>query len=296
MKELALEEQRTKVDGYLTIMQNNVSRSSAQKQYMDTLNSISMNTDTPQFYDAQIGNNQSLISSLQSELSNLEAQNMADPDNKLGDAMQSLRQQIASAQLEVKNLRLQRLQAWKNPFNNSMDDMEIKYMQERVNLGPGVSDDSFLARDLRIRELQERKSLVDKTLAQRRADLGNYSKGSSEYEQVMKDIRDLTKQSLQAQLGIHQELKSQMGGTFNLPDGVSAMSQYDYMARKGSHSNFTVQSGDMYVNITLPNVTDKTGSKQLSDLGRSLGRGLADGRSQALRTQLNSGPLGYRSF
>ncbi|MCY8745100.1 phage tail tape measure protein [Bacillus licheniformis] len=297
MKELQLEEQRTKVDGYISIMQNNVSRIQARKQYEDTLNSLTMNTESPEYIDAQINSNRGAIYQMQSELANLQSQNMADPDNKLQDAILGLQQQIASAQVEVKNLRLQRLQAWRTPFNNSMDDLEIKFLQDRVSLGSaGVSDDSYLAKDLRIRELQERKSLVDKTLAQRRADLANYSKGSSEYEQIMKDIRDLTKQSLQAQLGIHQELKAQMGGTFNLPDGVHAMSQYDYMASKGSHSNLTLQSGDMYVNITLPNVTETTGSQQLANIGNSLGMGLAQGRTAQLRNQINSSPYSYRTF
>lgn len=296
MKELELEEQRAKVEGYISIMQQNVSRITARKTYQDTLNSISMNADSPAYIDSQIGTSQEAINAMQSELANLQAQALADPDNQLEDAILGLKQQIASAQVEVKSLRLQRLASWRTGFGNDMDDMEIKYLRERVNLGPGVSDDSYLARDLRIRELQERKNVVDRSLAQRRSELAAYTPGSSEYEQIMKDIRDLTKQSLNAQLGIHQELKAQMGGTFNLPEGVRVMSQYDYMAGKGTHSNFTVQSGDMYVNVTLPNVTGTTGSQQLANIGQQLGNGLAQARASQLRTQLNSGPFGYRSF
>lgn len=295
-REKQLEAQRIETEFYITNAQKGFSRAQARKQYRDTLNALVMNTDSARYIDSQITSSQQMISEMKTQLAELQAKSLADPDGELQDAILSLQQQIASAELEVKNLRLQRLSSWRNSFGNNMDDIEIKYLQERVNLGPGLSDDSFLARDLRIRELQERKSLIDKQLAERRAELSNYSKGSSAYEQIMKDIRELMKQSLQAQLGIHQELKAQVGGTFNLPDGVRVMSQYDYMARKGTHSSVTVQSGDMYVNVILPNVTDKTGSQQLYNIGYRLGQGLAQSRAAQLRNQLNSGPLGYRSF
>lgn len=295
-REKQLEAQRIETEFYITNAQKGFSRAQARKQYQDTLNALVMNIDSARYIDSQIASSQQMISEMKTQLAELQAKSLADPDGELQDAILSLRQQIASAELEVKNLRLQRLSSWRHDFSNNMDDIEIKYLQERVNLGHGVPDDSFLARDLRIRELQERKALIDKQLAERRAELSNYSKGSSEYEQIMKDIRELMKQSLQAQLGIHQELKAQVGGTFNLPDGVRVMSQYDYMASKGTHSSITVQSGDMYVNVILPNVTDKTGSQQLYNIGYQLGQGLAQSRASQLRNQLNSGPLGYRSF
>lgn len=295
MKELEIQQQRAEVEGYLAIMQANVSRANARRMYSDTMNSLSMNTDSPEFIDSQIGTSQTAISEMQNELASLEAQNLADPDNQLGDAIDGLKQQIASAQVEVKNLRLQRLASWKTGFGNDMDDMEIKYLQERVNLG-GAADDGFLARDLRVRELQERKNVVDTSLAARRAELLGYSEGSSEYEQIMADIRDLTKQSLTAQLGIQDELKAQIGGTFNLPEGVQVMSQYDYMAGKGTHSNMSVQAGDMYVNVTLPNVTGSTSSQQLANIGSQLGQGVAQARTNQMRSQLNSAPWGYKTY
>ncbi|HGN6577957.1 phage tail tape measure protein [Bacillus cereus] len=297
-KKKQIEAQRIKTEFYVNDTQKGFSRAQAKKQYKDTLNAISMNTESPTYIDSQIVSSQSMIGEMKSKLANLQSQQLADPDGQLQDTIQGLSQQIASAELEVKNLRIQRLTAWRHDFGNNMDDLEIKYMQERVNFGPSIGDDSFLARDLRVRELQDRKSLIDKTLAVRIAERnsGKFEEGSSEYEQVMKDIRELTKQSLQAQIGIHQELRAQMGGTFNLPEGVQVMSQYDYLTSKGTHSNFSVQSGDMYVNITLPNVTGQTSSQQLANLGMNLGKGLAQGRTTPLRNQLNSAPWGYPTF
>ncbi|WP_426952432.1 phage tail tape measure protein [Bacillus mycoides] len=297
-KKKQIEAQRMKTEFYINDTQKGFSRAQAKKQYKDTLNAISMNTESPTYIDSQIVSSQSMIGEMKSKLANLQSQQLADPDGQLQDTIQGLSQQIASAELEVKNLRIQRLTAWRHDFGNNMDDLEIKYMQERVNFGPSIGDDNFLARDLRVRELQDRKSLIDKTLAVRIAERnsGKFEEGSSEYEQIMKDIRELTKQSLQAQVGIHQELRAQMGGTFNLPEGVQVMSQYDYLTSKGTHSNFSVQSGDMYVNITLPNVTGQTSSQQLANLGMNLGKGLAQGRTTPLRNQLNSAPWGYPTF
>ncbi|MFY0215000.1 phage tail tape measure protein [Bacillus cereus] len=297
-KKKQIEAQRIKTEFYVNDTQKGFSRAQAKKQYKDTLNAISMNTESPTYIDSQIVSSQSMIGEMKSKLANLQSQQLADPDGQLQDTIQGLSQQIASAELEVKNLRIQRLTAWRHDFGNNMDDLEIKYMQERVKFGPSIGDDSFLARDLRVRELQDRKSLIDKTLAVRIAERnsGKFEEGSSEYEQIMKDIRELTKQSLQAQIGIHQELRAQMGGTFNLPEGVQVMSQYDYLTSKGTHSNFSVQSGDMYVNITLPNVTGQTSSQQLANLGMNLGKGLAQGRTTPLRNQLNSAPWGYPTF
>lgn len=292
-REKALEAQRIQTEYYINDANKSFSRAQARKQYTDTLNQLTMNTESPQYIDSQIASTRTMIAEMTQKLGELQSRSIADPDGELQDTIQNLKQQIASAEVEVKNLRLQRLTAWRTPFTNSLDDVEIKYLQKRVSLGPSVDDDSILARDLRIQELQERKSVIDRALAQRRADLTT-AKNDQEFQQIMKDIRDLTKQSLQAQLSMNQELKAQLGGTFNLPDGVRAMSQYDYMASKGSHSNFTIQSGDMYVNITLPNVTDKTGSQQLTAIGVQLGQALAQGKADALRSQLNSGPYGYR--
>ncbi|MGQ0421079.1 hypothetical protein ACT4US_20285 [Bacillus sp. HC-Mk] len=51
----------------------------------------------------------------------------------------------------------------------------------------------FLARDLRVRELQDRKSLIDKTLAVRIAERnsGKFEEGSSEYEQIIHIITEI---------------------------------------------------------------------------------------------------------
>lgn len=297
-KQAELESQQIETDFYINKATKGFSRAQSEKSYQDTLNALYMNTESPQYIDSQINSSKDALSIMRSELSSLQAQNLADPDNQLEDAMLDLKSQIASTELEVKNLRLQRLTAWRNDYDVDMEENEIKYLQERVNLGMGGSTDNILSQDVRLRELNDQKNIIDRALSQRVAerDSGKYQEGSSEYEQIMKDIRDLTKQSLNAQLGIQTELKNSLGGTFNLPDGVKVMSQYDYMAGKGTHSNMTVQSGDMYVNITLPNVTGKTSTAQLQTIGTSLGSSLASGRASSMRNQMNAAPWGYSSF
>lgn len=291
--ELDLNEQRTSLEWYIDNAQRGMARAQARRTYKDTIGSLFVDTESSEYIGSRIGSSQTMINEMTAELESLKAQNLADPDNKLEDAILGLKQQIADAQVEVKNLRLQKLTSWRTGFGNDMDDLEIKYLQQRVNLG-GASDDSFISRNLRLRELQERRGLIEENLAQRKAELDDTT-NKEEYDQVMKDIRDLTKQSLQTQLGIQQELKNQ-GSTFNLPDGIRVMSQYDYMASRGTHSSMSAQLGDMHVQIMLPNITENSGSQQLNRIGQHLGQGLAQGRLQALRTQLYASPHDYRTF
>ncbi|MNR49753.1 hypothetical protein D3C85_1691710 [compost metagenome] len=84
-------------------------------------------------------------------------------------------------------------------------------------------------------------------------------------------------------------MKSQ-SGTFNLPDGIKPMSYYQHITRNATHSAYTVQGGDVNVQVVLPNVTDKTTEQQLYNIGRSLGRGLGDGSSGGLRLQQLGNP------
>jgi hypothetical protein len=114
--------------------------------------------------------------------------------------------------------------------------------------------------------------------------------GAEEAKVIQQQIRDLTKQSLQAQLGIWDEVKQQ-SGTFNLPDGIRPMSYYQHITRNSSSSAYTVQGGDVSVQVILPNVTDKTNEAQLYQIGRSLGRGFGDGTNGGLRLQQLGNPF-----
>ena len=93
-----------------------------------------------------------------------------------------------------------------------------------------------------------------------------------------------------------EKLKNLSGGTFHLPDGVRALTELDYMASKSTHSNLSFQTGDMYVNITLPNVTSNMSSQEIASIGSTLGWSIAQGRNVQLRSQLSRNSYGYRIF
>lgn len=294
--ELELEKNRLVIDTAVASVNKEVSRISSLKNYRDTLDSLSMDTTSRNYLDSKLINAQDSIRAMKEQLAIFkdEIKGQLDPDDKITDAITSLEQQIASAQVEVKNLRLQRLTLWKEPFNDKLEDVDIKYLQKQVALG-GVSSDSPILQNLRISEYNDRLAIITSELAGRRKELSS-ANNEEEINQINKDIRDLTKQSLQTQISIQQELKNISGGTFNLPDGVRALTEFDYMASKSTHSNFSIQSGDMYVNVTLPNVTSNMSSQELASIGAALGKGIAQGRNVQLRNQLSGNPYAYRTY
>lgn len=293
---LELEKNRLVIDTAIASVNKEVSRVSSLKNYRDTLDSISMDTTSRNYLDSKLINAQDSIRAMKEQLTIFkdEIKGQLDPDDKITDAITSLEQQIASAQVEVKNLRLQRLTSWKEPFNDKLEDVDIKYLQKQVALG-GVSSDSPVLQNLRISEYNDRLAVITSELAGRRKELSS-ANTEEEINQINKDIRDLTKQSLQTQISIQQELENISGGTFNLPDGVRALTEFDYMASKSTHSKFSIQSGDMYVNVTLPNVTSNMSSQELASIGAALGKGIAQGKNVQLRNQLSGNPYAYRTY
>lgn len=294
--ELELEKNKLVIDTAVASVNKEVSRISSLRNYRDTLDSLSMDTTSRNYLDSKLINAQDSIRAMKEQLAIFkdEIKGQLDPDDKITDAITSLEQQIASAQVEVKNLRLQRLTSWKEPFNDKLEYVDIKYLQKQVALG-GVSSDSPILQNLRISEYNDRLAIITSELAGRRKELSS-ANNEEEINQINKDIRDLTKQSLQTQISIQQELKNISGGTFNLPDGVRALTEFDYMASKSTHSNFSIQSGDMYVNVTLPNVTSNMSSQELASIGATLGKGIAQGRNVQLRNQLSGNPYAYRTY
>ena len=291
-KQLELEALRIETEFYINNAQRMFSRIMSQKQLSDTISAVLMHTESREYFDTLISNTVAAISEMRRELENLRGRSLADPDGKLRDAVLSLENQIASAELEVKNLRLQRLASWRRDYDRAIGEIEVQSLRQQVALG-AVSDDNPALRAIRIRELMARRNEIEKIIARLESEKA-LAQSEQELEQIMRDIRDLTKQSLQAQLGIYQELKSS-SGTFNLPEGVQVMTQFDYLMSKGTHRQLTIQSGDMYVTVVLPNVTSTSGT-QLRDIGFELGRGLAQGRMASLRNQINASPWSYRSY
>ncbi|WP_068498919.1 hypothetical protein [Paenibacillus kribbensis] len=102
-------------------------------------------------------------------------------------------------------------------------------------------------------------------------------------------------QSLQAQLGIWAGMES-LTGTFHMPGGVTELTQNEYLTRTNVQPSYTINSGDVVVHVTLPNVTNNVSPTQLETIGKRLGRGLKNGRVGSLRDQLLMNPTtAYRS-
>ncbi|AET59735.1 hypothetical protein HPL003_14920 [Paenibacillus terrae HPL-003] len=102
-------------------------------------------------------------------------------------------------------------------------------------------------------------------------------------------------QSLQTQLGIWAGMES-LAGTFHMPGGVTELTQNEYLTRTNVQPSYTINSGDVVVHMTLPNVTNNVSPTQLETMGNRLGRGLKNGRVGSLRDQLLMNPTtAYRS-
>lgn len=102
-------------------------------------------------------------------------------------------------------------------------------------------------------------------------------------------------QSLQAQLGLWAGMES-LAGTFHMPGGVTELTQNEYLTRTNVQPSYTINSGDVVVHVTLPNVTNNVSPTQLETIGKRLGRGLQNGRVGSLRDQLLMNPTtAYRS-
>lgn len=234
----------------------------------------------------------SKISDLRMRLADMKAiEAKGDQRKELDSAMRDVENSIYNEQLRYKDLSLSKIGIERIDLEEKAADRENNYLTEKVRRG-GASDDSPGMRALRISSAKQEVQDINKLIGQYKKDM--VRKSPEEQKKYMQEIRDLTKQSLQTQLGILEEVKSPVG-TFNLPDGVTAMSRYDYLTRGNTHQSFTVGTGDVTVNIALPNVTSSTTDAQLSAIGNGIGRGLFTGRVGGMRDQMLMGTAAYRS-
>ncbi|WP_431089890.1 hypothetical protein [Paenibacillus sp. 8b26] len=108
-------------------------------------------------------------------------------------------------------------------------------------------------------------------------------------------LSEWSRQSLQARLGIWSGMES-VAGTFHMPEGVTELTKNEYLTRTNVQPSYTINSGDVVVHVTLPNVTNNVSPTQLETIGKRLGRGLKNGRAGSLRDQLLMNPTtAYRS-
>ncbi|MGG1616577.1 hypothetical protein ACIFQM_08795 [Paenibacillus sp. NRS-1782] len=83
---------------------------------------------------------------------------------------------------------------------------------------------------------------------------------------------------------------------FHMPEVMTELTRNEYLTHANIHPSYTINSGDVIVHVTLPNVTNNVSPTQLEAIGHGLGRGLKNGRAGSLRDQLLMNPTtAYRS-
>jgi hypothetical protein len=269
----------------------NVQRAELIAQARELAASYNMDRESVQYIDALRTITQNKINAMKIELENMkQIQAMGDQTEELAQNILQLQNQIASEQLKLKEYQLSRISALKETLSIGNSEREVKYLEARVRLG-NPDENSPVLRNIRIAQARQEIQQINQLIAQYRKQLPGA--GTEEAKRIQQEIRDLMKQSLQAQLGILDELKG-TAGTFNLPDGITATTRYEYLTRGNTHQTFTIGSGDVTVHITLPNVTGNTSQSQLRAIGQGIGQGILWGRAGSLRDQMLFNPGNYR--
>lgn len=287
-------------NNYLESYQSQVGSSDRRMQKIDLVAqakelaaTYSMDTQSQGYYDAMKNITKNKVAQMKAELENLKSiQAKGDQTEELALKIMQTQNNIASEQANLKQLSIDALGIGRQDLekHNSQRENELLALQ----VDTGITDNSSpLIRNKRIAnyksEVSEITSLIDVLRGQLKT-----AETPDKVTAINEQIRDLTKQSLQAQLGILEEMKSS-AGTFNMPKGVTAMSRYEYLTRGNTHNTTTIGNGDVTVNITLPNITNGATPSQLQAMGQALGQGFASGRVGSLRMQQAMNPGNYRS-
>lgn len=204
--------------------------------------------------------------------------------------LSNVAKEIAGTHVQLRDLRLQQVGSYKRGLDDFGADQDLDYLQQQLRYG-NPSDDSPIMKQVRMKQSREQIAEYSKHIANLQADYDQEVDVEVQQE-LMREIKDLQRKSLQAQLGMLDEMKS-TGGTFNLPDGVRPMNEYDYYASRGTHNSMTMQTGDMYVNVVMPNVKD---GDNMAQVGQQFGYGIMQGRNDALRSQLAASPWNYKTW
>lgn len=255
--------------------------------------SYNMDTQSKEYYDVMKNITQNKISQMQAELEKLKTiKPEGDQTEELASKIQQTQNNIAQERVNLKQFKLDSITLGRQRISDNMSERENELLALQVR--SGITDESSpILRNKRVANYKSEISDINQLISEQQSRLK--TAGAEETVKIQQEIRDLQKQSLQAQLGILQEVKTG-AGTFNMPQGVTAMSRYEYLTRNGTHTSTTVGMGDVTVNITLPNITGATSAEQLQQIGAGLGQGLAQGRVGGIRQQLGGNPqTGYRS-
>ncbi|OBR67743.1 hypothetical protein A7K91_08390 [Paenibacillus oryzae] len=232
------------------------------------------------------------VASMKVELNNLKAiEAIGDLSEDQALQVLQLQNSIASEQAKVKEYNLAAIGLGSTRIQENSSDRENDLLALRLRSG-NPDGSSPIMRNRRIANAKAEVSEIAQVIKELQATLP--TAGAEETTRINSEIRNLQKQSLQAQLGILDEMKNS-SGTFNLPEGVKAMSRYEYLTQGNTHNTTTIGTGDVTVNITLPNVTNGMTASQLQQVGQSIGQGLSVGRVGGLRSQQAMNPHNYRS-
>lgn len=250
--------------------------------------------DSAEFVKKQREMYRQQLAVLNAEIKYLQSLRLSGEAAKLRD--QDVREKLLEAkrlEAAIRETYMQEIEAMINRYRKNLEatftNLEIEYLRKR--LSTGLDDDSPLLRRLRINQMNIEVANLNKTIAALRTQLSRFKVGSEEYQRIQEEIRNLTRESLQVQISILEEMKN-MGGTFNLPEGIKPMTYYEYLTRNNTHTTYTVQRGDVMVNIVLPNVRGNTPSYDLYRIGEQIGRGILNGSMSKgnLRNQVRGGP------
>ncbi|MGQ8871901.1 hypothetical protein [Paenibacillus sp. TSA_86.1] len=271
---------------------NSLSRIDLIAQAKELAAAYNMDTQSQEYLDIMKKITLSKLSQMKNELANLQAiQADGDLTDDQANQVLQLRNTIANEQARIKEYNLASIGIGRAKIQDNSSDRENELLELKLRTG-NPDDSSPILRNKRIANAKQEVSEINQVIADLRAKLP--SAGADETTKINAEIRDLQKQSLQTQLGILDEMKS-TAGTFNMPNGVSAMSRYEYLTRGNTHNTTTIGTGDVTVNITLPNITNGMTNRQLQQVGQSIGQGLSVGRVGNLRSQQAMNPSNYRS-
>ncbi|MDN4602015.1 hypothetical protein P5G61_12325 [Paenibacillus sp. F6_3S_P_1C] len=293
--EILREEWNTKQDSYQSQVRkvnNSLSRIDLIAQAKELAAAYNMDTQSQEYLDTMKKITLTKLSQMKNELANLQAiQAIGDLSEDQATQVLQLQNEIANEQALIKEYNLASIGIGRAKIQDNSSERENELLELKLRTG-NPDDSSPILRNKRIANAKEEVSEINQVIADLKAKLP--SAGADETTKINAEIRDLQKQSLQAQLGILDEMKS-TAGTFNMPNGVNAMSRYEYLTRGNTHNTTTIGTGDVTVNITLPNITNGMTNRQLQQVGQSIGQGLSVGRVGNLRSQQAMNPSNYRS-
>lgn len=256
----------------------------------DSINQATMDRNSGEYVDASMANAKDRINNLTTQIEQLKGvATTPDQQQQINAQIEQLQSSIEQERVRIRDLKLSKIGLYKQDLSDSLEQLSNEYLQARVDSG-GADEDSPQLRNLRINQYDRQTDIFGQLIKDRENDLKATNDPEAQ-KAIQREIRDLQRQSLQAQLGILDEMKSE-GATFNLPDNVKAMSYYEYMTRDNTHQTYTVQGGDTNVTVTLPNITDGTSADRIKQIGKAFGEGLHEGNNLRLQKQAN--PFGYR--